>query len=40
LYSENINNIFYSLDKKRSEILGYIYDNENCTYGIQTDVHE
>ena len=37
LYSENINNIFYSLDKKRAEILAYIYDNKNCTYGIRTD---
>lgn len=36
LYSENINNIFYSLDKKRAEILAHIYDNKHCTYGIKT----
>ena len=40
LYSENINNIFYSMDKKRSEILGHIYDNKHCTYGIQTSINE
>ena len=36
LYSENINNVFYSLDKKRSEILAHIYDNKHCAYGIRT----
>lgn len=36
LYSENINNIFYSMDKKRSEILGHIYDNQNSNLGIRT----
>ena len=40
LYSENINNIFYSLDKKRAEVLAYIYDNKNCTYGIRTTENE
>lgn len=40
LYSENINNIFYSLDKKRSEILAYIYDNQNCSYGLRTTNNE
>lgn len=40
LYSENINNIFYSLDKKRAEILAYIYDNRNCSYGIRTSENE
>ena len=40
LYSENINNIFYSLDKKRSEILAHIYDNQNCNYGIRTTINE
>lgn len=40
LYSENINNIFYSLDKKRAEILAYIYDNRNCSYGINTTENE
>lgn len=36
LYSENINNSFYSLDKKRAEILSYIYDNMYNNYGIRT----
>lgn len=36
LYSENINNSFYSLDKKRAEVLSYIYDNRNTEYGIHT----
>lgn len=36
LYSENINNIFYSLDQNRSKILSYIYNNKNCTYGLRT----
>lgn len=40
LYSENINNIFYSLDKKRAEILAYIFDNRNCKYGINTSENE
>lgn len=40
LYSENINNVFYSLDKKRAEILSYIYDNKNTPYGIRTSKHE
>ena len=34
LYSDNVNNIYYSLDKKRSEILAYIYDNINAEAGI------
>lgn len=37
LYSENVNNIYYSLDKKRAEILAYIYDNLNAEVGIVTD---
>ena len=40
LYSENINNIFYSLDKKRAEVLAHIYDNRNSTYGIRTTENE
>lgn len=40
LYSENVNNIFYSLDKKRAEILSYIYDNRNTSYGIKTSENE
>ena len=40
LYSENINNIFYSLDKKRAEILAHIYDNRTCSYGIKTSENE
>ena len=34
LYSENVNNIFYTLDKKRASILSYIYDNINASDGI------
>ena len=34
LYSENVNNIYYSLDKKRAKILAYIYNNINATSGI------
>ena len=40
LYSENINNVFYSLDKKRAEIVSYIYDNKNTPYGIRTSNNE
>lgn len=40
LYSENVNNVFYSLDKKRAEILSYIYDNRNTNYGLRTTVNE
>lgn len=36
LYSENINNIFWSFDKKRSEVFAHIYDNKNCLYGLHT----
>lgn len=36
LYSENINNIFYSLDRNRAEVLAHVYDNKHCTYGIRT----
>lgn len=34
LYSDNVNNIYYSLDKKRAEVLAHIYDNINATIGI------
>ena len=34
LYSENVNNIYYSLDKKRAKILAYIYNNINASSGI------
>lgn len=34
LYSDNVNNIYYSLDKKRAEILAYIYNNINASAGI------
>lgn len=34
LYSENINNIFYSLDRERASILGTVYENQTCNYGI------
>ena len=40
LYSENINNIFYSFDQNRAKILGCIYDNLHCTYGIRTGLQE
>ena len=36
LYSENIDNIFYSLDRERSKLLSYVYDNRNCSYGIRS----
>ena len=34
LCSENINNVFYSLDRNRAKTLGYIYNNKHCTVGI------
>ena len=34
LYSDNVNNIYYSLDKRRAEVLAHIYDNINATTGI------
>ena len=34
LYSDNVNNVYYSLDKKRTEVLAHIYDNINATVGI------
>ena len=34
LYSENVNNIYYSLDKKRAQLLSYIYDNIHASTGI------
>ena len=37
LYSENINNVFYSLDRDRAKILSYIYNNRHCTFGVRTD---
>lgn len=37
LYSDNVNNIYCSLDKKRAEILAYIYDNLNTTSGLTTN---
>lgn len=40
LYSENINNIFYSLDQDRAKILSYIYNNQNCTYGLRVGDEE
>ena len=35
LYSENINNIFYSFDQDRAKILAHVYDNKNCNYGLR-----
>lgn len=37
LYSANIDNIFYSLDRDRAKILARIYDNRNCTYGLRCE---
>jgi hypothetical protein len=28
------------LDKKRAEVLGYIYDNRNTKFGIRTNENE
>ena len=36
LYSENINNVFYSLDRNRAKILSHIYNNRHCTFGVRT----
>lgn len=35
LYSGNINNVFYSLDKKRAEVLAIIYDNQHTSAGLR-----
>ena len=40
LFSENIDNIFYSFDQKRSKILAHIYNNRNCTYGLRCENNE
>ena len=40
LYSENINNVFYSLDRNRAKILSHIYNNKHCTFGVRTDNNE
>ena len=40
LYSENINNVFYSLDKKRAEILAVIFNNRSGKRGIKTSNNE
>ena len=40
LYSENIDNIFYSIDQKNASIYGCIYNNISNNYGIHTDKHE
>lgn len=37
LASENINNSYYSFDKKRAEILAYVADNRTCEWGLRTD---
>ena len=36
LFSENIDNQFFSLDKKRAEVLSYIYYNKNINVGLRT----
>ena len=40
LASENINNTFYSLDKKRAEILAIIFNNRTGKGGIKTSENE
>ncbi len=40
LYSENIDNIFYSLDQNRAKVLAHIYDNKNCNYGVRSSNSE
>jgi hypothetical protein len=40
LASENINNTFYSLDKKRAEILAIIFNNRTGKGGIKTSKNE
>ena len=40
LYSENIDNIFYSIDQRNASIYGCIYNNISNNYGIHTDKHE
>lgn len=40
LYSENIDNIFYSIDQRNASIYGCIYNNISNNYGIRTDKHE
>ena len=37
LYSENINNSYFSFDKKRAEILSYVSENNSCEYGLRID---
>jgi hypothetical protein len=37
LCSENINNVFYSLDRNRVKTLGYIYNNQHCAAGIHNE---
>ena len=40
LFSENVNNIFYSLDKKRAEILAIIFNNRSGKQGVKTSENE
>ena len=40
LLSENIDNQFFSLDKKRTEVLSYIYYNKNVKVGLRTKEFE
>ncbi|MBQ0113248.1 MAG: hypothetical protein KBT03_08985 [Bacteroidales bacterium] len=37
LYSENIDNIFYSLDQRRAELLGILWNNQNAEKGLHID---
>ena len=40
LYSENINNIFYTMDRDRAAIMGIVYENQNSVYGIHIQDRE
>lgn len=40
LFSENIDNQFFTLDKKRAEVLSYIYYNKNINVGLRTKEYQ
>lgn len=39
LYSENIDNIFYSLDQNRASLLGILWNNQNTNKGLRINNH-
>lgn len=39
LYSENIDNIFYSLDQNRASLLGILWNNQNTDKGLRINKH-